>query len=95
MQVSEYDWSMEGLKQFAGDHIAAIQRDPKKVFTLDDVAAWSESREEYMDNQTLTNARRLSRYIKSHKYMVESVAGFQEMPAKYGNRIAYRLTPVK
>jgi hypothetical protein len=95
MQVSEYDWSMEGLKQFAGDHIAAIQRDPKKVFTLDDVAAWSESREEYMDNQTLTNARRLSRYIKSHKYMVESVAGFQEMSAKYGNRIAYRLTPVK
>lgn len=94
-QVSEYDWTMEGLKEFSVDNIRELQSNPKKVFTLDDVAAWAQSRDEYLDNQTLTNARRLSRYIKSHKYMVESVAGFIEQEQKYGNRIAYRLAKVK
>ena len=94
-QVSEYDWTMEGLKQFNQEYIGQFQKDPKKVFTLQDIAAWSESREDFLDNQTLTNARRLARYVKSHKYMVETVAGFMEMPGKYANRDAYRLTPVK
>jgi len=94
-QVSEYDWTMEGLKQFNQEYIGQFQKDPKKVFTLQDIAAWAESREDFLDNQTLTNARRLSRYVKSHKYMVETVAGFMEMPGKYANRDGYRLTPVK
>jgi hypothetical protein len=94
-QVSEYDWTMEALKRFNQEHIREFQRDPRKVFTLQDVSAWAEANEEYLDNQTIINPRRLARYIKSHKYMVEKVAGFQEMENKYANRDAYRLQPVK
>lgn len=94
-QVSEYDWTMEGLKEFNADNIDDMARNPKLVMTLEDVAMWAQSREEYSDNQTLTNARRLSRYIKAHKYMVENVAGFVEQSFKTGNRVAYRLVRLK
>lgn len=94
-QVSEYDWTMEGLKAFNDAYASTLSKDPKKVFTLNDVAGWAQGREEYQDNTLLTNARKLSRYIKSHKYMVENVAGFLEQPARYGNRDAYRLKPIK
>jgi hypothetical protein len=94
-QVSEYDWTMEGLKEFNAANIDDLARDPKLVITLEDVAMWAQSTEEYSDNQTLSNARRLSRYIKSHKYMVENVAGFIEQDRKSGNRIAYRLARLK
>lgn len=94
-QVSEYDWVMEALKQFNQQHIKAFQKDPKKVFTLQDVSAWAEGQEEYLDNQTIINPRRLARYIKSHKYQVGKICGFEESPNKYGNRDAYRLQPVK
>lgn len=94
-QVSEYDWTMEGLKDFNIENLAFFQNNPKKIFTLHDVAAWSQSKDDFLDNTILTNARKLSRYVKSHKYMVESVAGFVEVPTKYGNRDAYRLMHIK
>lgn len=93
-QVSEYDWIMEGLREYNSDFLGAQQKNPKWVFTLQDVAAWAEGSSEYLDNQTITNARKLARYIKSHKYMVEKVAGFVEA-GTYGNRDAYRLVPIK
>lgn len=93
-QMSDYDWIMEGLREFNYDNISAFQRDPKRVFTLQDVASWAEATESYMENQVLTNARRLSRYIKTHKYMVEKVCGFTEA-GRYGNRDSYRLVPIK
>jgi hypothetical protein len=94
-QISEYDWTMEALKQFNSEHIITFQGDPKRVFTFQTVAEWALASDEYKDNQTITNARRLSRYYKSHKYMVDKAAGFMEMPTKYGNRDAYRLVPIK
>lgn len=93
-QVSEYDWTMEGLKEFNLEHIDEFSRDPKKVFTMQDIAAWAATREEFQENTLLSDARRLARYYKSHKHMVETVAGF--MPwGRYGNRDAYRLKVVK
>ncbi|HSW62204.1 MAG TPA: hypothetical protein VLH56_02615 [Dissulfurispiraceae bacterium] len=94
-QVSEYDWTMEGLKEFADYYKPILTRNPKEVFTLDDVVAWALASEEYKDNQLLVNARRLARYIKSHKFMVEQVAGFQLQNRKQGNREAYCLVEVK
>lgn len=93
-QVSEYDWTMEALREFNKDFVKEC-KNPKWAFTLQDVAQWAQGHEEYLDNQTIINARRLSRYIKSHKYMVENVAGFVELPNKQGNRDAYRLTILK
>lgn len=94
-QVSEYDWTMEGLKTFAEEHIAILQMDPRKHLTLNDVASWAMAREEYAENTIITNGRRLSRYIKSHKFMVEKVAGFVLQPNKIGNREVYRLIETK
>jgi hypothetical protein len=92
-QVSEYDWVMEGLKEFNAENLAIIQSDPKKRFTLQDVASWAMSREEYAENGIITNARRLSRYVKSHRFMVLKLAGFIEV-GRTGNRDAYRLGPI-
>lgn len=93
-QVSEYDWTMEALREFNGDYIKEQQGNPKRVFTLQEVAQWAQSHDEYLDNQTIVNARRLARYIQSHKYMVENVAGFTELAQKSGNRVAYKLKPL-
>lgn len=93
-QVSEYDWTMEGLRMFNAEFITESSRNPKWRFTLQDVATWAQGHEEFLDNQTIINARRLARYIKSHKYMVEKVAGMEESGA-VGNRDAYRLNPIK
>lgn len=89
-QVSEYDWVMAGLKDFNLEHIH-IMKDPTRTITLQDVSAWAMTREEYEENSVLTNARRLSRYIKSHNNMVTRIAGFKDA-GKSGNREAYRLT---
>lgn len=94
-QVSEYDWTMEGLRQFNSDFISNKNKNPNWVFTLQDIAEWANGHEEYLTNQTIINARRLARYIKSHKYMVEKVAGVIELDRKYGNRDAYTLEPIK
>jgi hypothetical protein len=93
-QMSDYDWIMEGLQEFNYDNIGVFQKEPKRVFTLQDVASWAEATESYMENQVLTNARRLSRYIKAHKFMVEKVAGFTDA-GRYGNRDSYRLKLIK
>lgn len=93
-QVSEYDWTMEALKQFAAEHYASMARNPKAIFTLQNVSEWAQSRSEFAQNQIVVDARRLARYIKSHKYMVEQVCGFVPQEARYGNRDAYRLTQV-
>lgn len=93
-QVSEYDWTMEGLREYNNDFIAQQKNSPRWNFTLQDVAGWAQGHEEYEENQTIINARRLSRYIESHKFMVEQVAGFMTLPNKVGNRSAYRLRPL-
>lgn len=92
-QVSEYDWTMEGLKQFGQDNIQSFSKDPRKKFTLQDVASWAMANESFEKNELITDPRRLARYIKSHKYMVEKVCGFTDA-GRYGNRDAYRLVVV-
>ena len=92
--MSEYDWVMEGLKQYNHEFIGQLRVNPNKKITLQDIASWALGREEYSENQVLTNARRLARYIKSHRFMVIKLAGFTEA-GKYGNREAYRLNPIE
>lgn len=84
--VSEYDWSMEGLKEFAVEMKMAYRN---KHFTCADIAAWALGKEDFLENSILTNARRLSRYIKSHANMVARSVGIVESGAS-GNRVTYR-----
>jgi hypothetical protein len=88
-QVSEYDWTMEGLKAFHAEHISV-----GGAYSCLNIATWALERSEFEENQVLTNARRLSRYIKSHAYMVQSLAGFEEAD-KRNNSQYYTLRPVK
>jgi hypothetical protein len=92
-QVSEYDWTMGGLKDFNFEHID-LMKDPRKLITLQDVSSWAMAKDEYQNNTIITDARRLSRYIKSHKYMVEKVAGLIQQQQRYANRDTYRLVKV-
>lgn len=91
-QVSEYDWTMEGLKEFAQQALPICQKDPSKTFTLQAVADWCLGKDEYKDNLMLNNARRLSRYFKSHATMIQKVTGIYQTDKKTANRDAYRVT---
>lgn len=88
-QVAKYDWVMEGLVEYA-QAIMPMMRDPKKTFSLADVAEWAQYNDDYKANETLTNARRLAHYLKSHITMVSKVVGLHEV-GKYANRMMYRI----
>lgn len=93
-QVARYDWVMEGLSEYC-ESIKPMMKDPKKTFSLADIADWAEYQDSYKDNETLKNARRLAHYLKSHITMVTKVTGIYEV-GKYANRMMYRLKePVK
>lgn len=93
-QVSEYDWTMEALKEFTAEILPQLQKNPKMSFTAQDIAAWAMAHEDFSDNQIVTNSRRVARYIKSHAYMVSTVTGIFET-GKKANRMTYRTQPVK
>jgi hypothetical protein len=90
-QVSEYDWTMEALKDFSAHHLPELQRDPRKGFTTEDVASWAAGEDSYSENAIITNARRLSRYFKSHMTMIETCTGIYKMDTRKANRDWYRI----
>lgn len=90
-QVSEYDWTMEGLKEFALEVVPLMRQNLSASFTCQNIAEWSQGREEFKDNLMLNNSRRLARYIKSHATMVEKVTGIYDTGKKKANRDAFRV----
>ena len=90
-QVSEYDWTMEGLKEYAEYALPLLQRDPNKFFTCTAIVEWCQAKEDYRDNQFLSNPRRLARYLKSHQTMVEKVTGIYDTGVKRSNRDTFRV----
>lgn len=77
--LSEADWALEGLRTFAEDTA------PGYGFTATDIALWAQLHEEFNGNMQLTNARRLGRYMQSHKRIIEETSGIREVGVK-GNR---------
>lgn len=90
-QVSEYDWTMEGLKEFAQYVSPILASAPDKYFTSQHVVDWMSSKEDYKDNQFLINARRLGRYFTSHATMIQKATGIYNIGVKKNNREAYRV----
>lgn len=84
--LSEADWVLEGLRAFCQDNLRILGDKP---FTVSDISDWVSVNEDYSDNQTLNNGRRLGRYIQAHKRTVERLAGIKEI-GKYGNRKQYK-----
>ena len=83
--LTEADWTMEGLKVFAEEmrkeraHLKQI-----KVVAAD-IGTWAETNDDYSENNMLTNSRRLGRYIQSHKSTIKRITGITVGPL-YGNR---------
>lgn len=88
-QVAKYDWVMEGLVDFCR-MLEPAMKDPKKTFTLADVADWAGYTDDFKTNETITNARRLSHYFKSHATMIAKVTSIHEV-GRYANRTVYRI----
>ncbi len=86
--LTEADWTMEGLKVFAGDMRKERANASKVQVTAADIVEWAKSEEEYSDNDMLTNTRRIGRYIQSHKSTVKRITGIS-IGGLYGNRRQY------
>lgn len=93
-QVSEYDWTMEALKEFSLYAKPKLDKDLNASFNCKHIVDWALSREEFKDNQNFSSARKLSRYLKAHLTMVRQITGMVEV-GKVDNSISYRLEPVK
>ncbi len=93
-QVSDYDWTMEALVAFNVEHYKYQKMAPDKTWDCQEIAEWCGGQAEYQDNQIVGNSRRLARYIKSHLYMVENLAGIREH-SKSANKQQYKLYPAK
>lgn len=73
--VSEYDWTMEGLKEFVHEVRTTYRTGKRPIFTAQDIVSWAATKEEFQDNTILTNSRRLGRYFKSHNTMISKAVG--------------------
>lgn len=93
-QVSEYDWTMDGLKEFAAYAQPLLQKDPKKAFACRHISDWAMAHEDYKDNQNFASARKIARYFKSHMTMVTKVTGIYEV-GKSSNQMTYRIQAPK
>jgi hypothetical protein len=90
--VSEYDWSMEGLKEFAQELKQGTTKGKIVTFTTQDIAVWAAGRDDFQENTILTNSRRLGRYFKSHATMIAKAVGVVEH-GNQANRMVYRIGP--
>jgi hypothetical protein len=88
--LTQADWTMEGLKVFAGD----IKKERGKTssgkikVTASVIADWAKDTDEYKENEMLTGTRRIGKYIQAHKSTVKRITGISIGPL-YGNRRQY------
>lgn len=106
--IVESDWVLEGIQAFCKQHRKDPNVIPdflnmtgneragalQGLYTSKDIAAWACSQEDYMDAISLTNARKLGRYLQTHKSLVAQTCNLIEH-GKLGNRLTYIVRPVK
>ncbi len=92
VNLTEADWTMEGLKAFADEtrkeRAKKSTGDGRIKVTAADIVQWANENEEYSGNEMLTNTRRVGRYIQAHKSTVKRITGIY-VGALYGNRRQY------
>lgn len=75
----DIDWVLEGLNRFIEERKRSIATgdlpDTAARFTAADVVDWAITQDDFDGNVTLTNARRLGRYIGNHKTVVRQTTG--------------------
>lgn len=90
--VSENDWAFNGLMECT-DWFR--KKDPNRQYiTSYDIANWAAGQEDFEKCEILTNARKLGRYMKSHKASIATVIGLYEA-GLLNNRIRYQIKHLK
>jgi hypothetical protein len=91
ISVTEADWAIEALVEFVeywekqhGEDVV------NKPFSVTEIHDWGSSHEEYEDNHVMQNARRLGRYIASHRDVLYRTVGIKEAGTR-GNKQIYRV----
>lgn len=93
--IADHDWGMQGLRAFAEEWYQSHANGSSiKPFYSSTISDWAISSEDYSENPVLNNARRLGRYLKSHKTSIYAITGIQEA-GKTGNVVKYSLDPIQ
>ena len=92
-KITEADWTLEGLKEFAMEILAG---NPEAVheFGALEIAQWAEAHEEHYMNSQLTNSRSLGRYLTSHQVTIQKVVGITAASMR-NNRKMFKVGPSK
>lgn len=71
--AAKNNWVLEGLVRFVEER--KITGESLREFTSADIVEWAICQDDFDKNPTLTNARKLGKYIGSHKTVVRQTAG--------------------
>ena len=97
------DQTFEGISAFVyywrndaagGGKKNAMGRTEYRKFGASEISMWAEGMQEYCRVELLTNPRKLSRYISTHKTMLAQIVGMVEAGTS-NNRQMYKLIDVK
>lgn len=86
------DWVLEGLNSFVESAREGNvgRRDKTHIyFSAADIVDWAITNDEFEDNHTLTNARRLGRYILTNKTTVLTTTGIKVLKSPSGKNTTY------
>ena len=99
--IVEADWMLEGLTTFCD----TVRKEPDKVslifgensrltnegkYSAKQIATWAMQQDDFNECLTLTNSRRLGRYLQTHKAMIAQTAGLRE-DRKHNNKQLYKV----
>lgn len=94
--LAESDWVFEGIQAFIDHAIEYIEKPnqkkkkPPKLYTAKDICDWAEGHEEFSKCEMLQNARRLGRYLQTHKGLVASSLGWVDKGQR-NNKQVYQI----
>lgn len=86
--LTESDWAFEGLQVFC-NLVRETGKTHKSIFATD-ISDWAQNNDEYKQCELLISARRLGRYLKTHKSTVGQMCGLME-DGTSNNRIRYKV----
>lgn len=84
--TSEADWILEGIHAFALEHNRNTFK--AKRFYASTISEWCEDQPDYKENEILTSARKLGRYMSAHKSAIYHLTGIAEAQSQ-NNRSTY------
>lgn len=82
------------LAAFCQQIEANVSEAKRGNFSAGAIAVWANRNEAYNECHNLTNARKLGRYLLTHKAMIAQTTGLSESPKKVNNKTMFHVTPI-